>query len=72
MKPLRSTQETAGDLHLKFQTLRRWRIRGEGPPYVRIAANRVAYDPDKVREWAEGRTFQSTAEESTRAAKRGK
>jgi len=72
MNHLLSTQEAAQILGLKPQTLRRWRIRGEGIPFVRLARNRAAYDPEKIRSWAETRTFQSTAEESTRAAKRGK
>lgn len=45
------------------RTLQRWRVEGNGPPYVRVGARRVAYDPQKSDEWAAARTFAHRAAE---------
>lgn len=54
-------------LGLKPQTLRAWRLRGMGPPYVRIGhgqRGRVFYRGDDLSRWLESRTFGSTSEET--------
>lgn len=72
MNALLSTAEAAAALNLKPQTLRRWRIKGVGIPYVRVAANRACYRPQDIETFAKENLFRSTTEESTRAAARGK
>ena len=50
-------------LGLKPQTLRKWRVTGGGPPYVRLGG-RVAYRRADVDAWIADRTFTSTAAET--------
>ena len=37
-------------------TLKRWRRKKKGPPYVRIDSQRVRYPQDKLEQWLEERT----------------
>jgi len=67
---LLSTAEAAEMLLLSSQTLRRWRCRGVGPPFVKVAANRVAYRPEALREFVASREFESTTDESAATALR--
>lgn len=50
-------------LGVSARTMQRGRATGEGPPYVRVGARRIAYDPVAVRLWAASRTFKSAAAE---------
>lgn len=45
----------------KASTLKKWRISGEGPPYIK-AGRYVKYDPADVREWLASRKVKSTSE----------
>jgi hypothetical protein len=49
---------------------KRWRMRGDGPPYVRFGPRTVRYRMADVRAWAErhGPVFESTSDEAARAA----
>jgi len=58
-----TTAELADQLRLKPQTLRLWRLRGYGPPYVKVSSRCVLYRSDDVDGWLSERTFQSTAAE---------
>ncbi|MFC2153440.1 helix-turn-helix transcriptional regulator [Actinomycetota bacterium] len=54
VKRLLSTKEIAKAFGLTDQTLRQWRMKGEGPPYYRVGdgeRNRVRYDAEKVKAW---------------------
>ena len=49
-----STKEVAEAFGLADQTLRQWRMKGEGPPYYRVGDGqryRVRYDVEKVEAW---------------------
>ena len=62
-----STSETAERLGLRPQTLRKWRLLGKGPRYIRLGASpqaRVSYSLEAVQEWIDDHTFCSTAEET--------
>ena len=64
-----STRETAERLGVRPQTLRKWRLLGKGPRYVRLGANpqaRVSYSLEAVQEWLAAHTFCSTSEESAK------
>ncbi len=52
-------------LGLRPQTIRKWRVRGEGPPYVRLGC-RVLYRRSDVEPWLEKRTYKHTSEEKVR------
>lgn len=49
------------------RTAQRWRREGRfGPPYIRAGGRRVLYRVSDCETWAEGRTFQTQAEELAR------
>ena len=56
------TSRTASELELKPQTLRAMRSRGDGPTFVKLSGNRVAYDPQDLKRWIESRKRKSTAD----------
>lgn len=67
------SDEVAALLGLQPQTLRSWRLRGLGPPYVRLGAGRfgrVCYRQEDIAKWLDSRTFANTAEETVRAHSR--
>jgi Helix-turn-helix domain len=68
-----TTNQLALQLGLKPQTLRKWRLRGLGPDYIRLSGSRgrVVYAADAVTRWTASRTFSSTSEETARIARRG-
>ncbi|MEZ4315806.1 MAG: helix-turn-helix domain-containing protein [Polyangiaceae bacterium] len=55
-----STKEAASLLGFPPQTLRRWRVRGGGPPYAKIGG-RVRYRHADLAAWIEGRVQKNTA-----------
>lgn len=55
MRRLLRSKELAEVFGLTDNTLRIWRLQGEGPPYFKVGAKAVRYDQDKVREWLEER-----------------
>lgn len=60
-----STKELAELLRLKEQTLRAWRLRGDGPRYIKLGGPKapVVYRWSDVEAWLEERTYSHTAEE---------
>jgi hypothetical protein len=48
---LMTSQEAAAALRLHKDSLRRWRSRGFGPPYIRISPTRIMYDAETLQEW---------------------
>ncbi len=64
-----STQQLADMLGMRPQTLRAKRLRGCGPPYIRVGEglrSKVLYRHSAVHAWLHARTFNSTAEEHTK------
>ena len=61
MNRLLSSKELAEALGLNPQTLRMWRLTGDGPPYVKFGDSkraRVRYDVERVQEWLAERTVE--------------
>lgn len=58
---LLDTPTLAAKLGVQANTLEKWRVRGEGPAYVRIG-RRIAYLPQDVEGWLQQRRAQSTSE----------
>lgn len=56
------TSEAAAAVSLKPQTLRAMRSRGDGPTFVRLSKNTVAYTPEDLKSWIESRKRKSTAD----------
>lgn len=59
--------ETARHLKASRRSLQRWRVDGNGPPFIRVGARRVLYDADAIARWTDGRTFAHRAAELTAA-----
>jgi len=69
-----STREAAEYLGLCEQTLRHKRITADGPEYVKLGNRvgaRVVYRLSALKKWLEGRTFNSTSEETVARQARG-
>jgi hypothetical protein len=61
-----STGEAALYLGLRAQTLRKWRLIGSGPLYIRMGRGlraRVGYRRSALDAWCADRTFESTTQE---------
>jgi len=68
-----TTNEVAERFRIKPQTVRRWRMRGCGPRWVRIGnpiKGRVLYRLSDVENWERQQTFSSTAEEFVETEKK--
>jgi predicted DNA-binding transcriptional regulator AlpA len=50
--PLWSVQDVAGFLQVPVQTLYSWRVRGEGPPALKIGKY-LRYRPEDVQRWVD-------------------
>ena len=61
-EPLLTTAEVARMLAVSEYTVRAWRMRGTGPPYVRVAGKAIRYRADQVEAWLEERTVRPEAE----------
>ena len=64
---LLNTADAAGYLGLKPQTLRAWRVRGGGPPYVRFGAKgrgTVAYKISDLDAWVDEHRWPHTSAET--------
>jgi hypothetical protein len=59
----------AAYLNLKAQTLRAWRLTGEGPTFVRYTGRRgpVFYERAELERFVKERSYRSTSEESEAA-----
>ncbi|MFZ2481055.1 MAG: helix-turn-helix domain-containing protein [Propioniciclava sp.] len=51
---LLTTEEAANYLTVTAAVLRRWRLLGDGPPYVKLGSL-VRYDRAKLDRWIDGR-----------------
>ncbi len=61
LSELLDTSSLARKLGVQTNTLEKWRVRGEGPVYVRIG-RRIGYDPRDVDAWLATRRSQSTSD----------
>lgn len=49
-----SREDLAVELGLSLQTLKRWAMRREGPPWMKVG-RKVLYNRDSVKEWLRSR-----------------
>ena len=61
LETLLTTPEVAGRLGVAEITLRKWRIYGTGPRFIRCGAN-VRYRAADIESWVSSRTVGSTSE----------
>lgn len=59
---LLTTSEAASVCRLSKVTLDRYRVRGDGPAFVRVGLKKVAYSRDTLLSWLESRERRSTSE----------
>jgi excisionase family DNA binding protein len=59
---LLTVEEAAARLKISRHTLNRWRVTGEGPPFVKYGPRLVRYVDRTLDEWATKRTHGSTSE----------
>lgn len=62
LNPFLCTEQAAARLHLSPATLERMRVRGDGPPFLRISQKRIIYDCEMLDAWARSRRRSSTSE----------
>lgn len=54
--------DAADFLGYSVRALQNWRVRGGGPPYVRISSRSIRYRRRDLSAWAEGRLERNTSE----------
>jgi excisionase family DNA binding protein len=59
---LLTVEEAAARLKISKHTLNRWRVTGEGPPFIKYGPRLVRYREAVLDEWAAKRTRASTSE----------
>ena len=52
-------------LSIPRRTLQRWRVTGDGPPFVRAGMRRIVYRREAVEAWAVSREYRHRAAEIT-------
>lgn len=60
IRALHDEKREAARLAVSPRTLQLWRLRGGGPPYIKVG-NAVRYNPDQVDAWLSERTRHSTS-----------
>jgi excisionase family DNA binding protein len=64
---LLTVEEAAARLKISRHTLNRWRVTGEGPPFVKYGPRLVRYLNDALSEWERQRTRKSTSDRSAKS-----
>ena len=64
MHDLLDTRAAAPRIGVSVGTLENWRVRGEGPKFLKTPgrSGKVLYDPADIEAWKDRRRFQSTSE----------
>jgi hypothetical protein len=52
--------------HVAPRTVQRWRVTGDGPPFVRLGPHKIVYRVSDTEAWAATRTFTHRADELSR------
>jgi hypothetical protein len=61
-------RDAAKRLGLSPNTLVKMRMRGDGPPFIRLTPRRIVYAPDALDDFIRGRQYTRTAEYALNAA----
>ena len=67
---LLTAKQVADRIQRPERTLERWRLTGEGPPFLRLG-RRIAYRIADVERWLDDRTYASRAAELAQRAPAG-
>lgn len=57
---LLTVEDAAARLKISKHTLNRWRVTGEGPPFIKYGPRLVRYREEVLEAWADARTRGST------------
>ena len=68
MSDFADTFEVASELKISRQALAKWRVSGEGPPFIRCGA-KILYRRSDIDDWLNARTASSTTEADAKAMK---
>ena len=63
--------EAAGELDVSVSTLRKWRITGKGPKFIRLSPRCIRYRRDWLEKYADARAYTSTSQYPEPDAKTG-
>ena len=63
---LLTAKEVSALLRVSTSTMAKWRLRGEGPSYIKLGA-KIAYSDDVVNAWLASRVRQSTSQKEAAA-----
>lgn len=63
-------QQVSDRFGVSRRTAQRWRISGDGPPFVRLGARRIAYREEDCEAWVAAQTHQHRAAEQSQANRR--
>jgi hypothetical protein len=61
-------RQFCGRYRVSARTAQRWRVTGDGPPFVRLGPHKIVYRLSDAEAWAAGRTFAHRADELSRTA----
>ncbi len=61
-------RQFAAQYRISCRTAQRWRVTGDGPPFVRIGLRKIAYRLSDCEAWAAAGTFRSLDQESAKAS----
>lgn len=64
---LHTEQQEAARTGFSVRTLQAWRVRGDGPPYLKVGRS-VRYDPRAVDSWLASKARRHTADPGPDAA----
>ncbi|MCK8788169.1 helix-turn-helix domain-containing protein [Roseomonas sp. NAR14] len=69
-KPSRilTEQQFAERANSSVRTVQRWRVSGEGPPFVRLGPRKIGYREADIEAWVAARTYAHRAAEMVRTA----
>ncbi|MCU0881461.1 MAG: helix-turn-helix domain-containing protein [Hyphomonadaceae bacterium] len=59
---LLTVEDAAARLKISKHTLNRWRVTGEGPPFVKYGPRLVRYVVATLDDWARDRLFANTSQ----------
>ncbi len=65
---LLTVEEAAARVKISKHTLNRWRVTGEGPPFVKYGPRLVRYVDHVLDDWAQKRLHASTSEYGEKSA----
>ncbi|HEY2774681.1 MAG TPA: helix-turn-helix domain-containing protein [Candidatus Binatia bacterium] len=60
--PHLTTRDVAALLGCRPQTLEKWRMTGDGPPFCVVGRGSIRYSPESVQAWLASRARRSTSD----------